>query len=59
LRVSRASSTSRYVSHENGAMLVNQGQAVSLLWQSKQAAAASSRVRDESHAGSAVVRGLV
>ena len=40
-------------------MLEYQGQTVSLLWQSKQALTAVSRVAAESHAGSPVTGGLV
>ena len=40
-------------------MFAYQGQTVSLLWQSKQAFTAVSRVAAESHAGSPVIGGFV
>ena len=52
------SSTSCWLSQETGAMFVYQGQSVSLLWQSKQAATASARVSGESQAGSAITGGF-
>jgi hypothetical protein len=40
-------------------MLEYQGHTVSLMWQSKHAVTASSRVAAESHGGSPVIGGLV
>ena len=54
----RPPSTSRWTSHDCGATLLYQGQVVSLLWQSKHARLASSRVRCESQTGSLVTRGF-
>src|SRR5579859_490529 len=53
------STTSRAASHEAGAMRVNHGQLVWLLWQSKQARTARARVWGLSHGGSATTGGLV
>ena len=52
-------STSRWTSHETGAMFEYQGHLVRFEWQSKHALAASARVCGESHRGSAVTGGFV
>ena len=54
----RAVSTSNWTAHENGATFAYHGHRVLLLWQSKQARTASSRVRGESHGGSTTVGGF-
>jgi hypothetical protein len=51
--------TSRWTSHETGATVAYRGHCVSLLWQSKHARFASSRVDEESQAGSFITGGLV
>ena len=59
LKAARPPSTSRWVSHETGAMFVYHGHDVWFEWQSPQDAMKSDRVCGESHAGSLVVAGFV
>src|SRR5689334_8686037 len=54
----RPSSTSRWISHEKGAMFEYQRHLVRLLWQSKHARAASARVAGAFQFGSSVTGGF-